>query len=272
MIAALLKKKNPLIMGIVNVTPDSFSDGGKFFDPSEAIQHGLKLLEDGADILDIGGESSRPGAQPTSADEEIRRVIPVIEGLRGKAKIISIDTRNSATLRAAITAGANFINDVTALRLDPEMIKIAAESGLPLCLMHMKGTPEDMQKNPFYEDVVEEVYEFLEQRAEACVAAGISKDSIILDVGIGFGKTVNHNVDLLKHHEKFLSLGYPLLLGVSRKSFIATLSRQETPDQRLAGSIAAAMWGMQSGASILRVHDVKETVQAVKVFQAISHQ
>ena len=266
----MLNKKRPLIMGIVNVTPDSFSDGGKFVSPEHAIAHGLRLIEEGADILDIGGESTRPNSEILSSQEEIRRVIPVIEGLKAKAKEISIDTRNAETLAVAIKAGATFINDVSALRHDPRMMEIAAASELPVCLMHMKGTPQDMQKNPFYEDVIEEVTEFFEERIAACLKGGIKKQNIILDVGIGFGKTVNHNLEVLKNLPKFKAMGFPMLLGVSRKSFISTISKQEPADQRLPGSLAGALWGLEHGVDILRVHDVKETIQAVSVYQAIS--
>ncbi len=266
----LLKKKRPLIMGIINVTPDSFSDGGMFCKPDVAIAQGLMLLEEGADILDIGGESTRPNSEIVSSAEEIKRVVPVIEGLRDEARFIAVDTRNAATMRAAIKAGANVINDVSALRHDPESLGVVAQSGLPVCLMHMKGTPQDMQKNPFYEDVVEEVMDFFQERIAACVKGGIKKENIILDVGIGLGKTVHHNLALLKDLAKFKALGCPLLLGVSRKSFIATLSKQEPADQRLAGSLAAGLWGVQHGVDILRVHDVKETAQALAVYRAIS--
>lgn len=264
-----LIKQAPAIMGIVNVTPDSFSDGGNFYDASKAITHGLQLLEEGAHILDIGGESTRPGAQNVSAEEEIRRVIPVIEGLSEKAPYISIDTRNAQTMRAAIKAGANIINDVSALTHDPDSIKVACESALPVCLMHMQGTPKTMQNKPVYDNIINDILHFFERRVSLCRENGIKDTQIILDPGIGFGKTQDHNLMILKHLDKFKALGFPVLLGASRKSFIGALSQNEPPEKRISGSLAAALWGAEQGADIIRVHDVKETVQALAIQKAI---
>lgn len=260
-------KPLPLVMGIVNVTPDSFSDGGKFFDPEKAIQHGLQLIEEGADILDIGGESTRPNSEPVPVDEEISRVVPVIKGLAHTGTPISIDTRHAQTMQAAIEVGAGFINDISALR-GPDNLEVAARSGLPVCLMHMKGEPKTMQENPAYGDVVAEVFEFLTERIEACLQAGISKDRIYADIGIGFGKTLEHNIALLQHLEKFHQLGVKLLLGTSRKRFIETIAGGAA-GERLGGSLAAALRGLEAGAHILRVHDVAQTVQALKVWNEI---
>lgn len=254
-------------MGIVNVTPDSFSDGGKFFDSQEAIDHGLRLIEEGADILDIGGESTRPNADPVSIDEEIARVVPVIKGLAGKGKIISIDTRHAETMRAAIEAGAGFINDISALQ-GTGSLEVAAQSSLPVCLMHMKGEPKTMQDDPVYEDVVTEVFEFLKKRIAACIDAGISKDKIYADIGIGFGKTLEHNIALFQNLEKFHALGVKLLLGASRKRFIEKIAGGAA-DARLGGSLAAALHGFEAGTHVLRVHDVAQTVQALKIWQAV---
>lgn len=260
-------KTLPLVMGIVNVTPDSFSDGGKFFDPQDAIKHGLRLIEEGADILDIGGESTRPHAEPVSIDEEISRVVPVIKALAETGKIISIDTRYAETMRAAIEAGVGFINDISALQ-GTGSLEVAAQSGLPVCLMHMKGEPKTMQENPVYQDVVAEVFDFLKERVEACNQVGISKENIYADIGIGFGKTLEHNIALFQNLEKFHELGVKLLLGASRKRFIEKIAGGVT-DERLGGSLAAALRGYEAGAHILRVHDVAQTVQALKVWQAI---
>lgn len=257
----------PLVMGIVNVTPDSFSDGGKFFDAEKAIHHGLKLIEEGADILDIGGESTRPDSEPVSVEEEISRVMPVIKALAQTGKIISIDTRNAETMEAAIKAGACFINDVSALQ-GQGSLEAAAKSGLPVCLMHMKGEPKTMQDNPVYADVVAEVFKFLKERIAVCQQAGITKEKIYADIGIGFGKTLEHNLALFQNLEKFHELGVKLLLGASRKRFIEKIAGGAT-DERMGGSLAAALRGFEAGADILRVHDVAQTVQALKTWQAI---
>lgn len=260
---------DPVIMGIVNVTPDSFSDGGQFYNKNNAIDHGLRLVEQGATILDIGGESTRPGAQVVDPDEEISRVVPVIEGLRGKAPYISIDTRNAKTMRAALAAGANCINDISGLTHDDEALHVAAEANVPVFIMHSRGTPQDMQKNPSYNNVVDDVYAFFEGRLAACRTARIETKNVILDVGIGFGKTLEHNLLLLRNINRFHHFGAPLLLGTSRKSFIAALSNGEPPNQRQGGSLASALWGLSQGVQIFRVHDVAETAQAFKVWNSI---
>lgn len=260
---------DPVIMGIVNVTPDSFSDGGKFYNQNKAIEHGLRLVEEGAAILDIGGESTRPGAEVIDPEEEISRVVPVIEGLRGKAPWISIDTRNAQTMRAALAAGANCINDISGLTYDPEALSVAAGANVPIILMHSQGTPRTMQKNPSYTNVIEDIYAFFEERLEACKTARIEKKNLILDVGIGFGKTLEHNVLLLGNIKRFQDLGCPLLLGTSRKGFIGALSQNEPPESRQGGSLASALWGLSQGVQIFRVHDVAQTAQAFAVYRAI---
>lgn len=254
----------PQIMGIVNVTPDSFSDGGLYFDPDKAIAHGVELINAGADIIDIGGESTRPGSSPVTPADEIERIVPVFQGLAGKGAVLSIDTRHAATMEAALKWGAGMINDVTALTGDPHSIAVAQAANVPVCLMHMQGDPRTMQINPVYQDVTQDVLLYLLERAEHC---GLKKENIILDPGLGFGKTLEHNLTLLSHLETFVASGYPVLLGASRKSFIAKLMAAETPD-RLAGSLAAALRGVEAGVSILRVHDVAATVQAVKLWEA----
>ena len=257
----------PSLMGIVNVTPDSFSDGGKFIDPDRAIAHGLQLIKDGASILDIGGESTRPGSAGIDTAEEIRRVIPVIKEL-SKYATVSIDSYRPATIEAALDAGATFINDITALE-NPDNLRIAAAAKIPVCLMHMQGTPRTMQENPVYGDVVTDVKNYFETRIEACLNAGISQDLIFIDVGIGFGKTLDHNLALLRNLAAFKSLGVKLLLGTSRKSFIEKICPNTPADQRLPGSLATALWGVENKADILRIHDVKETAQALAVWNAV---
>lgn len=257
-------------MGIVNVTPDSFSDGGRYFSPEKAVAHGLRLVEEGADILDIGGESTRPGAVPVTPQEEIDRVMPVIEGLKGCGRRISIDTRHAATMRAALAAGAGMINDVTALTGDPDSLDAARSADVPVCLMHMRGMPGTMQDNPVYEDVVADVFAYLGQRIAACEAAGIEKSRLIVDPGIGFGKTAAHNTNLLGHLRRFHDLGVPLLIGVSRKRFIDALcERPILPQDRVPGSLAAALFALTQGAHIFRVHDVAVTRQAFRVWQGM---
>ena len=255
-------------MGIVNVTPDSFSDGGQFQSVDKAIAHGLQLLTEGADILDIGGESTRPGAAPVSPEEEQVRILPVIEALAQEGAFVSVDTRHSSTMRAAMDKGARMINDVMALGGDGAM-NAAASLDVPVCLMHMRGEPGTMQTDPVYDDVVEEVYKFFEERIEACLSAGIKREMILIDPGIGFGKTLAHNLALLKNLKRFKALGIPILLGTSRKSFIEKIDPGCDPDMRLGGSITSVLWGYQQGAKLFRVHDVAETVQALRVFRAI---
>jgi len=264
--------KGALIMGVVNVTPDSFSDGGQFLDSDKAIAHALQLEKEGADILDIGGESTRPGAVPVSIEEEQERVLPVIEGIRkkGSKTPISIDTRNADTMEKSIKCGANIINDVSALTHDPKSLNIASKMQAPVILMHMQGTPQTMQSKPDYDDVVEEIIGYLRERIEACIQAGIDQKKIIIDPGIGFGKTLENNLTLLKNIDKFKELGCPILLGASRKSFIEKICPNTPADDRLAGSLAAAIQGLEEGAQLFRVHDVKETKQAFAVWQAIN--
>jgi len=259
----------PLLMGVVNVTPDSFSDGGDHADAAAAIAHGRALLQAGADILDIGGESTRPGADPVSPAEEQARILPVVAALAAAGAVVSVDTRHAATMAAALDAGARIVNDVTALAGDPASLSLVAHRGCPVVLMHMQGRPQTMQQDPAYGDVALDVYDFLAERVEACEAAGIPRDLIALDYGIGFGKTVAHNVDLLHQTGLFQALGCPLLVGVSRKRFIGALSRQEAPRDRLPGSLAAGLAALGQGAQILRVHDVAETAQARAVWTAI---
>ncbi len=259
----------PVLMGIVNVTPDSFSDGGNFFDPERAIDHGIRLCEEGAQIVDVGGESTRPGAEPVSIDEEIRRVVPVICALKEHAKCVSIDTRHTKVMEAAIESGANMVNDVCALR-DDGAIALVSGKKMPVCLMHMQGMPGTMQENPSYSNVVEEVYSFLESRINACMEGGIDKSHIIVDPGVGFGKSIVHNIDLIRNISRFHDLDVPVLLGASRKSFIEKICPNSSTDKRLPGSIAAAVWGLSKGVQFFRVHDVAETKQAFDVYEAIS--
>ncbi|HWE15717.1 MAG TPA: dihydropteroate synthase [Hyphomicrobiaceae bacterium] len=259
----------PRIMGIVNVTPDSFSDGGRWLDPGAAVAHGLQLEAEGADILDVGGESTRPGAAPVSIDEEMRRVIPVIAELAKTARVpISIDTRNAEVMGRAADAGARIINDVAALGYGPRALRVAAEAGLPVVLMHAQGDPRTMQLDPRYDDVVLDVYDWLDARIAACEDAGIARDRLIVDPGIGFGKTLAHNLALLGSLSVFHGLGCPILLGASRKSFIGKLSGAAA-DQRAPGSVAAALLGAAQGVQILRVHDVAATRQALTVWEGV---
>jgi dihydropteroate synthase len=260
----------PLIMGVLNVTPDSFSDGGAFLDPSSAIEQGKMLVAEGADILDIGGESTRPGADPVTPEQELARVIPVIEGLGGVGVPLSIDSRNASVMRAALAAGAEIINDVTALTHDPESMQVAADTQGPIVLMHAKGAPKDMQDAPQYDDVVAEVVAYFESRLQACMDAGIDPQRLILDPGIGFGKALEHNLALLTRLDTLHALGRPLLLGVSRKSFIHHIAGVPDAGDRLPGSLAAGLAGIDQGVHILRVHDVAQTRQALDVWQAIN--
>jgi dihydropteroate synthase len=260
----------PRLMGVVNVTPDSFSDGGRYGSREAAIAHGRALLAAGADILDIGGESTRPGAAPVSVGEELDRVVPVIETLSKDGALVSVDTRRAAVMRAALAAGARIVNDVTALAGDPESASVAAGSGAAVVLMHMQGEPRTMQQDPTYRDAPLDIYDFFTARLAACVAAGIDPARVALDPGIGFGKRDPHNLAILADLALYHGLGCALLLGVSRKSFIGRLSRGEDADHRLAGSLAAALAGLERGVQIIRVHDVAETAQAVAIRQAIA--
>ena len=261
----------PLVMGILNITPDSFSDGGRHFDASAAIAAGHAMLEAGADILDVGGESTRPGASPVPPEEEIARVIPVVREL-AKAAPISIDTRHAATMQAALEAGAEIINDVTALRHDPAAVDFLARAQPPMILMHMPGTdPRVMQAKADYADVVLEVARFLRDRVATLEALGIARARIAIDPGIGFGKTMAHNLALIEALPILAGIGCPILLGASRKRFIGTLSGVEAAEDRLAGSLAVALAGVARGAAILRVHDVADTIQALAVWQACAN-
>jgi dihydropteroate synthase len=265
-------KPSPLLMGVVNVTPDSFSDGGKFYGAEEAIVQGMKLAEEGADILDIGGESTRPGADSVSVEEELRRVIAPVETLAQKTKTkISIDTRKPEIARAAVAAGATIWNDVSALTYSPDSLATAADLSCDIVLMHARGDPKTMQNDPHYDDVVEEVYAFLAARIEACVKSGVAEERLIVDPGIGFGKTLAHNLALLNRLDRFCGLGRPVLLGASRKRFIAALDREGQAENRLGGSLAAVLAGWRQGASIFRVHDVAATRQALKIAAAIEN-
>lgn len=259
----------PVLMGVVNVTPDSFSDGGVFYNANNAIEHGLRLLDEGADILDIGGESTRPGSEVVDIEEEIARVVPVIEGLKDKARWISIDTRNARTMEAALKVGANIINDISALSYDPRSVYVAEEGKVPVILMHAQGTPQTMQENPFYNNVLEDVLGYLKERISFCETHRIDAGLLLVDPGIGFGKTLEHNLILLGNIKEFQDLGVPVLLGTSRKSFIAKISKNKPADDRLPGSLSSALWGLSQGVRFFRVHDVKETRQAFDVFQAI---
>ncbi len=262
-----LDLSRPLVMGIVNVTPDSFSDGGKHHQRDTAISHVLQLIHEGADIIDIGGESTRPNAQPVSEQAELDRVLPLIEGLRGAPVPLSIDTFKPIVMRAAIAAGAQMVNDITALQ-DAEAMAVVAKNNVAVCLMHKQGNPQTMQVQPQYENVVSEVSEFLRERIIAVEAMGIPRNRIVIDPGFGFGKTLTHNLALLRELDKFAELGVPILAGLSRKSMLGTLTGQPVTE-RLAASVAAAMIAVQRGANIVRVHDVKATVDALKVWQAV---
>ena len=264
-----LDLSRPLVMGIVNVTPDSFSDGGQHFQRDAAVAHAQQLIAEGADIIDIGGESTRPGAQPVSAQEELDRVLPIIEGLRGAPVPISIDTCKPEVMQAAIAAGAQMINDINALQ-DAAALQAVAASDIALCLMHKQGDPQTMQQQPHYGDVVAEVAGFLRERIAAAEAAGITKERIAIDPGFGFGKTLTHNLALLRELEKLAGLGVPVLAGLSRKAMLGTITGRDVGD-RVAASIAAALIAVQHGASIVRVHDVRETVDALKIWNAINY-
>jgi dihydropteroate synthase len=258
---------DPLVMGIVNVTPDSFSDGGLFLDAEAAIAHGRELMAEGADILDIGGESTRPGADPVDADEEIRRVIPVIEALAGEGARISVDTTKAEVARRALDSGATIVNDVSAFRFDPELPGVVAEAGATCVLMHMLGEPRTMQKDPRYDEVVTDVKRFLEERIEHAVARGVAGDNIWVDPGIGFGKTLEHNLELIARLDEIVAIGRPVVFGASRKSFLGKLTGRQV-DERLAGTIAANIIAHERGARVFRVHDVGPTVDALKVAAA----
>lgn len=264
----VLEWEKPLLQGIVNVTPDSFSDGGRYNQLELAIAHARELIRSGADIIDIGGESTRPGASRVTIAQELDRVIPVIEGLSDISVPISIDTRNAEVMARAIKAGASIINDVSALTHDDRSLDFVAGTNCPIILMHAQNTPDNMQNNPQYDDVLLDVYDYLEKRLEICQNAGIGRDRIIIDPGIGFGKTVEHNIELMANLSLFHGLGVPLLLGVSRKSFIGHITAEKKSDDRLAGSLAFGQIGYDQGAQILRVHDVRESRQARDIWVA----
>ncbi len=258
------------LMGVVNVTPDSFSDGGRYLDPLAAVAHARELLSDGAAILDVGGESTRPGALPVTEREELRRVLPVIEGLSspGTPAQISIDTSKVGVARAALEAGATFVNDVTALRGDPQMASVIAEAGAQCCLMHMLGEPRTMQEDPRYEDVVAEVKAFLEERLAFAVSEGIAEERIVLDPGIGFGKTAIHNLELLDRLDELVTLGRPVMIGASRKSFIGRITGRSEAARRVAGTVAVNVLAYERGARLFRVHDVAPAHDALAMAAA----
>lgn len=262
----------PRLMGVLNVTPDSFSDGGRYFDPAAAVAHAQVLAKAGADIIDVGGESTRPGATPVSPEEEATRVVPVIAALRaaGFALPISVDTRNAAVARAALAAGADLFNDVSALTHDPDSAHVAAESGRAVCLMHAQGDPRTMQDAPAYDDVLLDVHDFLEGRITAAEAAGIPRGRILVDPGIGFGKTVAHNLALIRGLAILHGLGCGILFGASRKRFIGTIGEAPEATERMPGSIAVALEALRQGAQVIRVHDVRETRQALLLWEALT--
>jgi len=259
----------PLVMGIVNATPDSFSDGGDHYDAPAAIAHGIRLKEEGADILDVGGESTRPGAEPVPESEEIRRVVPVIAALAKAGAVISIDTWHAGTMRAALDAGAAIVNDVTALTGEAASLPLVASRKVGVVLMHMQGRPQTMQANPVYENAPRDIAQYLAARVAAVRAAGIAPENIAVDPGIGFGKTVAHNSEILAGVPRLREIGVAVLVGASRKAFIGALSKGERPKERLPGSIAAALAAVSGGADILRVHDVAATRQALAVWLAV---
>jgi dihydropteroate synthase len=263
----------PVIVGILNVTPDSFSDGGDFLDPEAAAEHATTMLDEGADMLDVGGESTRPGSDPVSQEEEIRRVVPVVErilSVRPEA-VISVDTYRAGTATAALEAGASVVNDVTALRGDPRMVSVIGEAVCPVILMHMQGEPKTMQKEPHYEDVVREVRDFLAERAEYAVASGLGPESIIVDPGIGFGKNLEHNLDLLRNLDAVVDLGFPVLIGASRKSFIERITGVRVARDRVPGTVATTVLAFEQGATFFRVHDVRANREALAVAEAVLH-
>jgi dihydropteroate synthase len=260
-----------LVMGVVNVTPDSFSDGGLFTDAERAVAHGAQLVDEGADIIDIGGESTRPGAEPVSLDEELRRVLPVIEGIHAArpAVAVSIDTRHANVAAEAVAAGAAIVNDISG-GADPDMVRVAAQGTAGMVLMHMRGEPRSMQADPRYDDVVAEVHEYLRERVEAALFGGVDAEQLCVDPGIGFGKNLEHNLALLRALDRFHDLDAGLVIGVSRKRFIGTLTDADEPTDRLEGSLAAAVLASAAGADVIRAHDVRATVRALRVADAIT--
>ena len=263
-----LDLSQPRVMGILNVTPDSFSDGGRFISPDSAVRQAIQMLQEGASLIDIGGESTRPGAAPVSEQEELDRVMPVIEVLRRETDaILSVDTSTPAVMGAAARAGAGLLNDVRSLQR-PGALEVAQKSGLPVCLMHMRKEPDSMQNNPFYQDVVNDVMQFLQQRVEACLAAGIERSRLLVDPGFGFGKSLQHNLLLMNRLEALNAFQLPVLVGVSRKSMVGAVLDKPVED-RLFGSLALAVMAVQKGARIIRVHDVGPTVDALKMARAV---
>lgn len=258
------------LMGIVNVTPDSFSDGGRYLEPQAAIEHGRALVSEGAEIVDVGGESTRPGAEPVSARDERERVQPVIEGLAAAqtGAQISIDTSKASIARAALASGASFVNDVSALRADPEMAGVVADSGADCCLMHMLGEPRTMQRDPRYEDVMDDVKAFLEERLAFAVCEGISEQRVLLDPGIGLGKTIEHNLELLRRLDELVAVGRPVVIGTSRKSFLGRIGGDPPGSRRLAGTLASNVLALERGASVFRVHEVAPMRAALAVAAA----
>jgi dihydropteroate synthase len=258
----------PRIMGILNVTPDSFSDGGEWFAYDEAVAHAHALVAEGADILDVGGESTRPGAGPVPVEEELRRVVPVVSALRDSGAQISVDTMKLVVARAAVEAGATYVNDVTAFRHEPELAAFVAESGCDCCLMHMLGEPRTMQDDPRYDDVVDDVRAFLEQRAAFAIGEGVPEQRIMVDPGIGFGKTLSHNLELLRRLDEIVALGFPVVIGTSRKSFLGRLTGRDDPHDRVAATLATTVLALERGAAVFRVHDVAPTRDALAVTTA----
>jgi dihydropteroate synthase len=264
--------KKTYIMGILNVTRDSFSDGGLYFDKSEAIKRAFQMVEDGADIIDIGGESTRPGSEPITIEEELRRTIPVIEVLSKEVDVpISIDTYKSAVAKKALDAGASMVNDISGLRFDPEMPKVVSAYKVPVVIMHIKGTPKDMQQNPVYEALIPEITDCLRDCIRLAIESGVSEDKIIIDPGIGFGKTFNHNLEIINNLHEFTLLEKPILIGLSRKAFIGKILGDAPVTDRLEGTAAAVAISIMNGANIVRVHDVKEMVKVAKVTDAIKN-
>jgi dihydropteroate synthase len=261
----------PVLVGVLNVTPDSFSDGGDFLDPEKAASHAAVMLDEGAEIIDVGGESTRPGSDPVPQEEEVRRVVPVIQKILAERPdaIVSIDTYRAATAGAALEAGARIVNDVTALRGDPRMAALAADAGCPMILMHMLGEPKTMQRDPRYDDVVREVRDFLARRAEQAIVVGVEPENIILDPGIGFGKTLEHNLALLRRLDSLVELGFPVLFGASRKKFIGRITGVEDARGRVSGTVAANVLAYERGATFFRVHDVRPNREALAVAEAV---
>jgi dihydropteroate synthase len=266
-----LQGPGPALFGILNVTPDSFSDGGDFLNPEAAARHAELLLDEGADVIDVGGESTRPGSDPVSEEEELRRVVPVVRKLleARPGAVVSVDTYRARTAEAALDAGASVVNDVTALRGDPRMAALVADAGCPVVLMHMLGEPKTMQREPRYDDVVGEVRHFLEERVEYGNAAGVAAENVILDPGIGFGKTPDHNLSLLRRLDTIVSLGFPVLLGASRKRFLGTITGAEEAKDRVFGTVATTVLGYERGATLFRVHDVRANREALAVARAV---